>query len=217
MYRNFKNGKANINAFLDDYAFTIDAFIQTYVISQNESWLNLSKNICEYTLKNFYNTESGLFYYTDLSNRLIVRNTETSDNVIPASNSQMAHNLFKLGKYFNNSDYEDKAVKMLNRFTEEIVSYGGGYSNWASLYSDLFNNYYEVCIVGKDVNEKILDLHNHYIPNAIFVGAVSDSELDILKQRFVEGTTLIYVCKNKACLLPVSEVKEALKQLETPV
>jgi len=35
-----------------------------------------------------------------------------------------------------------------------------------------------------------------------------------LKQRFVEGKTLIYVCKNKACLLPVSEVKEALTQLE---
>ncbi len=214
MYRNFKNGKANINAFLDDYAFSMDAFIQTYIISQDENWLNLSKNLCDYVLKNFYNPESGLFYYTDLSNQLIVRSTETSDNVIPASNSQMAHNLFKLGKYFNNSDYEEKSVKMLNRFTEEIVGYGAGYSNWASLYSDLLNNYYEVCIVGKDVDEKILDLYNHYVPNAIFVVAASGSELDILKQRFVEDKTLIYVCKNKACLLPVSEVKEAMKQLE---
>ncbi|MBK7666701.1 MAG: thioredoxin domain-containing protein [Sphingobacteriaceae bacterium] len=214
MCRNFKNGKANINAFLDDYAFSMDAFIQTYIISQDESWLNLSKNLCDYVLKNFYNAESGLFYYTDLSNQLIVRSTETSDNVIPASNSQMAHNLFKLGKYFNNIDYEEKSVKMLNRFTEEIVGYGAGYSNWASLYSDLLNNYYEVCVVGKDVDEKILDLYNHYVPNAIFVVAASGSELDILKQRFVEGKTLIYVCKNKACLLPVSEVKEAMKQLE---
>jgi uncharacterized protein YyaL (SSP411 family) len=214
MYRNFKNGKANINAFLDDYAFSMDAFIQTYIISQDETWLNLSKNLCDYVLKNFYNAESGLFYYTDLSNKLILRSTETSDNVIPASNSQMAHNLLKLGKYFNNIDFEEKSVKMLNRFTEEIVGYGAGYSNWASLYSDLLNNYYEVCIVGKDVDEKILDLHNHYVPNAIFVVAASGSELDILKQRFVEGKTLIYVCKNKACLLPVSEVKEAMKQLE---
>ncbi len=216
MFRNFKNGKANINAFLDDYAFTIDAFIQTYIISLDENWLNLSKNLCDYVLKNFYNAESGLFFYTDLSNQLILRSTETSDNVIPASNSQMAHNLFKLGKYFNNNDYEEKSVKMLNRFTEEIMNYGSGYSNWASLYSDLLNNYHEVCIVGKDVNEKILELHNHYIPNAIFVVAASGSELDILKQRFVEGKTLIYVCKNKACLLPVSEINEATKQLEIP-
>jgi len=127
----------------------------------------------------------------------------------------MAHNLFKLGKYFNISDYEAMATKMLNRFTEEITSYGSGYSNWASLYSDLLNNYHEVCIVGKDVDEKVMELSNHYIPNAIFVVSPSGSELDILKQRFVEGKTLIYVCKNKACLLPVSEVNEELKQLET--
>lgn len=214
MFRNFKNGKANINAFLDDYAFSMDAFIQTYIITQDESWLNLSKNLCDYVQKNFNNEESGLFFYTDTENNLILRTTETSDNVIPASNSQMAHNLFRLGKYFSNNDYEEKSVKMLQRFTDEIVNYGAGYSNWASLYSDLLNNYHEVCIVGKDVNEKLLELHNHYIPNAIFVVSASGSELDILKQRFVEGKTLVYVCKNKACLIPVSEVKEAVKQLE---
>lgn len=214
MCRNFKNGKATINAFLDDYAFTIDAFIQTYIISQDESWLHLSKNLCDHILKYFYNPESGLFFYTDPSNKLIVRNTETSDNVIPASNSQMAHNLFRLGKYFHDSEYEAKSVKMLHRFTEEIKSYGSGYSHWASLYSDMLNEFFEVCIVGKDVEEKILALFNDYVPNAIFVVAASDSDLDILKQRFVEGKTFIYVCKNRSCLLPVSEVKEALKQLE---
>ncbi len=215
MFRTYKNGKAKINGFLDDYAFTIDAFIHIYIISRDEKWLNLSKDLCDYAIKNFYNPESGLFFYTDLSNKLILRTTETSDNVIPASNSQMAINLFKLGKYFNNSDYEERSVKMLGRFTEEIVGYGSGYSNWASLYSYLLNNYYEVCIVGKAVDEKLSDLWNHYIPNTIFVVAASGSELDIMKERFVEGKTLIYVCKNKACLLPVSEVKEALKQLET--
>ena len=215
MFRNYKNGKASISAFLDDYAFTIDAFIQTYVISQDESWLNLSKNLCGYVLNNFYNSESGLFYYTDSSNKLIIRSTETSDNVIPASNSQMAHNLFKLGKYFNLSEYEEKSVKMLKRFTEEIMSYGTGYSNWASLYSDLLNNYHEVCIVGKDVNEKILELYNYYIPNAIFVPGASVSELDLLQGRFIENKTMIYICKNKTCQLPTEDVKEAIRQLET--
>lgn len=217
MFRNYKNGKATIDAFLDDYAFTIDAFIQTYIISQDESWLKTSKDLCDHVLKDFYNPDSGLFFYTNSSNKLILRTTETSDNVIPASNSQMAINLFRLSKYFNIPEYEERSVKMLNRFTEEIVGYGGGYSNWASLYSDMLNDHYEVCIVGKDVEEKILKLANHYIPNAIFVVAASGSGLDILKQRFVEGKTLIYVCKNKACLMPVSEVNEALPQLEATI
>jgi hypothetical protein len=129
----------------------------------------------------------------------------------------MAINLFKLGKCFNITDYEEKSVKMLNRFTDEIIGYGAGYSNWASLYSDMLNTFHEICIVGKAVDEKILALYEHYIPNAIFVVSASGSELDILEHRFVEGKTLIYVCKNRTCSLPVSEVKEALAQLETSV
>lgn len=215
MYRNYKNGKATINAFLDDYAFTIDAFIQVYLISQDETWLHLSKELCDHAIANFQNPESGLFYYTDRSNQLLLRTTETSDNVIPASNSQMAINLFRLGKYFNDNAYEEKSVKMLNRFTDEIIDYGAGYSNWASLYSDLLNLSHEVCIVGKAVEEKLLGLFEHYIPNAIFVVTASNSALDILEHRFVEGKTLIYVCKNRTCSLPVAEVKEALAQFET--
>jgi uncharacterized protein len=214
MWRSFK-GEARINAFLDDHAFTIDAFIQIYVISQDEKWLRLAKDLCDHVIGHFYNPESGLFFYTSKdSEKLVVRTTESSDNVIPASNSQMANNLFRLSRYFNIPEYEDKARKMVLRFNEEIASYGSGYSNWASLYSDMLNDFYEVCIVGKDVDEKIAELHNHYVPNAIFAVSASGSELDILEQRFVEGKTLIYVCKNRTCQLPVTEVNEALKQLE---
>jgi uncharacterized protein YyaL (SSP411 family) len=214
MWRSYK-GEARINAFLDDHAFTIEAFIQVYVVSQDEKWLNLAKDLCDHAIGNFYNEESGLFYYTSRnSEKLAVRTTESSDNVIPASNSQMAHNLFRLSKYFDIQEYHHKALKMLLRFGEEIAAYGSGYSNWASLYSDMLNDLYEVCIVGKDVDEKLLEFHNHYVPNAIFAVSASRSELNLLDQRFVDGKTMIYACRNKTCQLPVSEVKEALKQLE---
>ena len=214
MWRSYKGG-AKINAFLDDYAFTIEAFIQIYMISQDEKWLRLSKDLCGHVITNFYNHENGLFYYTAVgSEKLAVRTTESSDNVIPASNSQMAHNLFRLYKYFNIQDYHDKARKMVLRFSEEIAAYGSGYSNWAGLYSDMLNDLYEVCVVGKDVDEKLVGLQNHYVPNAIFAVSATRSGLELLDQRFEEGKTLIYVCRNKTCQLPVSEVEEALKQLE---
>ncbi len=216
LFRSYKNKEAKINGFLDDYACAIDAFIGVYNISQNEDWLQTAKKLCDYALQNFYDTDNNLFFYTDKNaENLVVRTTETSDNVIPASNSQMANNLFKLSKILNIDDYNAKALLMLNHFSEEIMGYGAGYSNWASLYCDFLTDYFEVCIVGKDVEEKLLELHKHYIPNAIFVVATSYSELEILKQRFVKDKTLIYVCKNKACLIPTENVKEALVQLET--
>lgn len=216
LWRSYKNQQSKINGFLDDYACVIEAFIGVYTITQDENWLKLSQQLTDYTLENFYDDHTNLFYYTDKnSENLVVRTTETSDNVIPASNSQMANNLFKLSKILNIEAYSNKALLMLNHFTEEIMGYGAGYSNWASLYCDFLTDHFEICIVGKDVEEKLLDLQNHYLPNTIFVVATSASELEILDQRFVKDKTLIYVCKNKACLLPTEDVKEALTQLET--
>ena len=213
--RSYKNGISKIAGFLDDYAFVIDAYLEVYLITQNEDWLNLANSLTEYTLENFYDQKSGLFFYTDKSAvQLPIRTTEIHDNVIPSSNSQMARNLHRLHQILDIEDYENISVNMIARFNKEIIHYGSGYSNWASLYLDLLNDAIQVCIVGKDVEEKLLELNNHYIPNAIFVVAASVSEIEILKQRFISDKTLIYVCKNKSCLLPVSAVKDALQQLE---
>jgi len=216
LYRSFSNGKSKIDGFLDDYAFVIDAFLSVYLITQDEKWLNLAIKLSDYTVSHFYNPKADLFYYTGNSNeKLAVRTTEVNDNVIPASNSQMAINLFRLSKITGQETYSVLSVKMLQNVAESIMQYGEGYSNWASLYIDLLNNVSEVCIVGKDVNEIIKSLYEHYLPNAIFVVAASGSELDILKNRFVEGKSMIYVCKNRTCQLPTEDLKEAIRQIES--
>jgi uncharacterized protein len=214
LWRSYKGG-GKIQGFLDDYAFAIDAFLSVYLITQDERWIEKADKLCEYTFFNFYSEETGLFYYTDLKNeKLVVRTTETSDNVIPSSNSQMAINLFRLSKLTGKENYQKTSSEMLRRFSEEIMGYGAGYSNWASLYIDLLEDHYEVCIVGKAVEEKLLSLYNYYIPNAIFAVAASPSGLELLKDRYAEGKTLFYICRNRTCQLPTSDVKEALIQLE---
>ena len=64
LFRNFKNGKATINAFLDDYAFTINAFIMLYQATFDEKWLDEAYRLCQYSINHFYDTESGMFFYT---------------------------------------------------------------------------------------------------------------------------------------------------------
>ncbi|MGZ3885579.1 MAG: thioredoxin domain-containing protein, partial [Bacteroidia bacterium] len=74
LWRSFSNGTAKISGFLDDYAFAADAFLMTYTISQDESWLKLSEQLCKHALDQFYNPDSGLFYYTGSSSeKLAVR------------------------------------------------------------------------------------------------------------------------------------------------
>ncbi len=91
------NNNTSISGFLEDYAFVIDAFLSVYLITANENWLLKAKALTDYTLKHFYDDKQNTYYFTDSSQeKLVVRKSEWSDNVIPASSSQMAINLYKL-------------------------------------------------------------------------------------------------------------------------
>ena len=53
-----------------------------------------------------------------------------------------------------------------------------------------------------------------YLPNSIYMGETKESNrLELLENKYVEGTTLIYVCENKSCKKPVEDVKAALDQI----
>jgi hypothetical protein len=214
LQRNYKNGKASINAFLDDYAFTIAAFISLYQATFDEKCLTEARDLLDYTLVHFYNKTSGMFYYTsDLDPALIARKMELMDNVIPASNSEMAKNLFILGKYFYNDDYILKSKKMLNNVKQNALKSGSYFANWNVLMAWFASDPYEIAMVGKDFEVKRKELDQHYLPNVFLSGGKNEGILSLLKNKMIKGQTTIYVCRNKACKLPAIEIEEALKQI----
>jgi uncharacterized protein YyaL (SSP411 family) len=216
LYRTYKNNESKIEGFLDDYAFVIEALMNCYLISQNEDYLQKANTLCEKTLELFKNPNSEFLFYTNnLSTQLIARTTEVSDNVIPASNSQMALNLFYLGTYLNKKEWLTKAQNMLKLVSEDLAHYGAGYSNWGCLALHLNYKFKEVAIVGNNVNTKLKELYKHGIFNTIFSLSQSESNLPLVKNRYVDGKTLIYVCENNTCKLPTEFIDEALKLIES--
>jgi len=214
LFRNYKNGKASINAFLDDYAFTIESFILLYQATFNEKWLFEALELVQYSIAHFYNKTSGMFYYTsNLDPALIARKMEISDNVIPASNSSMAKNLFVLGKYFSNDEYIRMSKKMLKMVGQNTVKNGAYFANWNILMAWFINDPFEVAIVGKDYEAKRKEFDKHYLPNVFLSGGVKEGNLPLLENKLVKGQTTIYVCKNKTCKLPLIETSIALKQI----
>ncbi|MCK5705450.1 MAG: thioredoxin domain-containing protein, partial [Cyclobacteriaceae bacterium] len=214
LYRNYKNGKASINAFLDDYAFTIEAFISLYQATFDEQWLMEARKLTDYTLTHFYDNSSGMFFYTsDKDPTLIARKMEVTDNVIPSSNSQMAKNLFVLGQYFCNDDYIQKSKTMLNNVKQDALAGGAYYANWDILMAWFASEPYEVAIVGDDFEDKRKEFDTHYYPNVFLSGGKNEGSLSLLENKLNKGQTTIYVCQNKICQLPVTEVKEAMKQI----
>jgi len=213
LWRNYKEGQVSIPAFLDDYALLAEAFLKLYQSTFDVHWLERAKKLTDYTINNFKEEEGAMFFYTSVqAERLIARKLEISDNVIPASNSVMAHVLLRLGLLYDHPPYLEMSEQMLKQVQPQLAEGGAYYANWAQLLGLQVYEPYEVAVVGKDFKEKSLALQRNFLPTALFLGGPQEN-LPLLENKLVEGQTTIYVCQNKVCQLPVTEPEKALQQL----
>jgi len=216
LFHNYKNNKSSVNGFLEDYSFFIQALLKAYQCTFNINWLHKAFALTEIVINNFDDPDSGMFFFTSIKDpALIARKHELHDNVIPASNSQMALNLFYLGKYFDNQIWIDRSKVMINNMKEYFNSYGSAFSNWMNLYINNAFPFYEIVICGKDALELRKKLMENFIPGSLVAGTVNFEEtLPLLKGRIVRDKTLIYVCRDMTCERPVTTGQEALKLLK---
>ena len=215
LYHNYVNGKSKINGYLEDYATVIQASLDLYEITLNQLWIERALELSKYVFDNFSSSESELFYFTSNKDEdLISRSIEFRDNVIPSSNSIMAKNLFKLYHYFDKEDYYEKAKQMSLSVSKEFEAYPSGYSNWFDLIYSLKSNYYEVAVVGENAIEKVKKINSKYIPNKLIIGSTYENNLPLLRNRYIEGKTLIYVCVNKACKMPTENIEESISMIK---
>jgi hypothetical protein len=202
----------DIQGFLEDYAYVIDTFLAVYQITFDEQWLQDAKSLTNYSLTHFYDTEKKLFAFSKRDDTgLNFKEFDVEDGVMPSANAVMSHNLFQLGHYFGNDDYLAKSNQMLQRILPDALAFPYLYSHWLELYLNRTQPYYEVVINGKDAITKANELQQYYLPNIILCGSVTESKLPLLKNRFYENKTLIYVCVNRACKLPTESVEKAME------
>lgn len=215
--RNYKEGRSTINAFLDDYALLADAYLGLYRATFDPQWIGRAKGLADYALVHFFSEEKQMFYYTsDEDPALIARKLEVMDNVIPGSNSVMANVLFDLGHLYGEQRYVQIATQMLQNVYADMPRYGSGYSNWGILLLKQVEPYHEVVIAGPEAMRFAREVEQHYLPNTLLVAAAAQEagELPLLADRFVEGETRVYVCRDMACQLPVDAVSKALQQMK---
>ena len=213
--RNFKDGKSTINAYLEDYAMVIQAFVSLYEATFDETYLTLSKDLMDYTIVHFFDETSGMFFYTsDEDKSLITRKIDIIDGVISSSNSVLANNLFQLSHHFSDKMMMKKAKQMLHNLKSDIDEIPLNYANWLHLMTHFTNSFYEVAIVGENASSLNKELLTSYIPNILITGSTKESNQPLLENKFVENETLIYVCVNGTCKLPQKVLSKALKSIK---
>jgi uncharacterized protein YyaL (SSP411 family) len=212
----FKNGISTISGFLEDYAFLVQALVKCYESTFNDTYLEYANKLVKYSIDHFYDQRSGYFYFTsDLDAPLIARKFEIQDNVIASSNSQMAINLFQLGRYFEIDEWVELSAQMIAGLEPKMVQYGSAYSNWLNYYLMRVAPSQELIIAGTGALGFSEQLSAEFFGPAMLLGGTTGtSSIPIIANRNQGPETLIYLCENKVCNIPYETVAEALNALK---
>ncbi|WP_161993998.1 thioredoxin domain-containing protein [Cyclobacterium xiamenense] len=214
LIHSFKEGGDHVPGFLEDYAFLLEALIKLYGFTMNPEHLDLAITLNSHVLAAFSDEETGMFRFNE-KEELISSLILTHDGVLPSSNASMALNLFQLGHLIGNKAFLEKSKSMVASMMPKILSEGQAYGKWNELLMHMAFPYMEVAVVGENSKDLIKELSQTHLPNTLIVGAAQENELPLFANRLVSGKTLIYVCKNNTCKLPVVTPEQAIDIIYT--
>jgi uncharacterized protein YyaL (SSP411 family) len=147
--------KTSVPAFLDDYAYLIEAYIQLQEVTGDFTWLSRARELTAWVIEHFSEEDSGYFYYTHTDqDDVIVRKREVYDGATPSGNATMASNLLYLGTVFDLVEWRERAARNTGGLKEMIRSYPGSFGVWATLLNALTYQLFEIVLAGSPSEKK---------------------------------------------------------------
>jgi uncharacterized protein YyaL (SSP411 family) len=168
----YKNGHAKYAAFLDDFAYLINAYIHLQEITANPTYLTRAKKLTEIVMKDFVEESTGFFFFTSHSqNDVIFRKKEVHDGATPSGNSMMAMNLQYLGLVYNNAGWIEHAGRLAKQLGDVIAKHPLSFGNWACLLQQIVQGVPEIAITGENAFEMLPRVMKEYIPVKVLQAA----------------------------------------------
>lgn len=205
-------GHGKIDAVLDDYAATIQALLDVFDSTGNYAMLQKAEALMQHVQQHFSGPDAMYYYTANYQSDIPIRASEFYDNATPSGNSILVHNLQRLFYITENTDYKNKADQMLINMKSSMLKYGTSFGNWLTAALSTITPYNEIVITGKEAHAYRDEILSQYFPFAVYITDADGSGiLPITQNRFTEGQTTIYHCRNFNCLLPVTSVQDFVK------
>lgn len=207
-FHSWKNNSAKQPAFLDDYAFLIQALIQLQETTGNADYLEKARMLVVYVTENFSDTASNFFFYTNANQAdVIVRKKEVYDGAQPSGNAVMAENMHRLGLYLDKSEWREKSSVMISSLGNAVVRYPTSFGVWACLLIELTVGTTEIAIISDEPHAVLKQALKEYIPHKIIMsGSGGSHSFPLLSGKEKTDQTSIFLCQNYSCEIPVSSV-----------
>lgn len=221
LMRSWRNGKAQFNAYLEDYTSTVLAFIELYQTDMDVNWYHWALKLCDEMVDHFSDPLGGFFDTRDDHEQLLIRPKDLQDNAVPSGNALAAFALLKIAAYGDRQTYHSFAAKMINSMKGNIERFPTAFGKWASAADFLYGPVQQIVLVGNS-DSKIFGemtdlLWNTYRPRMVAVSTSfpppHGSPSLTSNRTMINGLTTAYVCEGFVCSLPVFTGKDLANQI----
>jgi uncharacterized protein YyaL (SSP411 family) len=215
LLRTYKDGRAHLNAYLEDHAFLLEALLTLYEATLEGRWFREARRLAETMIERFGDPERGGFYSTSSDHEeLIARRKEIGDHPIPSGNSSAAVGLLRLAALTGEYRYAEAAEGVFALFGKPAVEHPDAFAHLLRALDFHLSPTREVALAGDDLSELVAVVRERLRPHIVLAGGPEGTEEPPLMagRTTVEGRPAAYVCENFACQLPVTGAEE-LRQL----
>jgi len=216
LLRTYKDGRAHLNAYLEDHAFLLEALLALYEATFEQRWLEQARALAETTIERFGDPERGGFFSTSSDHEeLIARRKEVGDHPIPSGNSSAALGLLRLAALTGERRYAEWAEGVFALFGKPAVEHPDAFAHMLRALDFNLSPSREVALVGDDLDQLAAVVRERFRPRLVLAGGPEGAaEPPLLAGRTaVDGKAAAYVCENFACQLPVTGAEELRKLL----
>ncbi|NND86226.1 MAG: thioredoxin domain-containing protein [Nitrosopumilus sp.] len=215
LLRTYKNGTAKIDGYLEDYSYFVNALLDVFEIEPESKYLNLALKLGDHLIDHFWDSQNNNFFMTsDDHEQLIIRPKSNYDLSLPSGNSVSALVMLRLYHLSQNQKFLEITTKILESQAQMAAEnpFGFGYLlNTLAVYLD---KPLEITIINTENSEICEYLLLRYLPNSLIITIQNSnqsqklSNLPFFSGKIFSDKTVVYVCKNFSCSLPLSDIKE---------
>jgi len=225
--RSYKDGRAVVKGYLEDYANLMDGLVTMYEATFDWRWLSQAQTLAREMLELFWEPagSAGTFYDTGKdAESLLVRPRDFFDNATPSGSAAATDVLQRLAVLTGDPELAKPAVAMLRSMQELMAHYPLGLAHWLGALDFYLSSPKEIAVIGprerQDTQALLEVVFHRYLPNKVLAGydpsdgASPARHLPLLQERgMLEGRATAYVCENYACQMPVTEPQALAGQL----
>jgi uncharacterized protein YyaL (SSP411 family) len=211
LLRTYKDGRAHLNAYLEDHAFLLEALLALYEASFETRWFTEARALADTMIERFGDPERGGFYSTSSDHEeLIARRKEVGDHPIPSGNSSAAMGLLRLGALTGEQRYTAAGEGVFALFGKPAVEHPDAFAHMLRALDFHLSPTREVALVGDELGELAAAVRERPLFRLVLAGGrEGTAQPPLLAERTtVDDRPAAYVCENFTCQLPVVTAEE---------